>query len=102
MLKYKKKYLNNIITLIITSIITIKKSKVTFNPHLFNREAKRCLSLEKIEESIKTGNINSKKIKFPKLYITKYFRKENITYHIIIIKHKNFVEVITAWKKKGR
>ncbi len=83
-------------------IAETNKKEISFNPHMFNRGSKRNLSLEKIIETIKTGNINNKKAKFPKKYITRYFGKENITYFIIILEDEDFIEVITAWKKKGK
>lgn len=64
--------------------------------------AKRNLSLEKIEETIRTEKIKQEKTKFPKICFTRYYGKENLSYYVIIIKHKNFIEGRTAWKKKGR
>ena len=51
------------------------EKEITFNPHLFNRESKRRLSLEKIKETIRTGKVNVKKSKYPKSCITRYYGK---------------------------
>jgi len=80
----------------------LKGKEVTFNPHLFKRQH-RALDLDKIERAIRSGNILRKKCKFPhKLCFKRYFGKENSTYYVIIINHQRFIEVITAWQKKGK
>ena len=79
-----------------------KRKHITFNPHLLDKESKRTLLLEKIEETVKTGKQDKKESQFPKICLKRFFGKENLTYYVIIKEDKDFIEVITAWKKKGR
>ena len=80
-----------------------KKAEITFDPHLFNRKEYWNLDLDKIEETVRTGKIFEEKCEHPnKLCFERYFGKENITYTVIVRYHKNFIEVKTAWPKKGR
>lgn len=74
---------------------------VTFNLHLYKREINRRL-LDKIQEIVKTGKVEKKKSEFPKVCLTRYYGKENKTYFVIIVDHKELIEVITSWTKKGR
>lgn len=80
-----------------------RKAEITFNPHLFDRKEYWNIDLNKIEETVRTGKIFYDKCELPnKACFTKYFGKENITYLVIVRYHKNFIEVITSWPKKGR
>jgi len=80
-----------------------KKAKITFDPHLFDRSEYWKLDLDKIEETVRTGNVFESKCAKPnKIYFKRYFGKENQTYTVIARYHKNFIEVKTAWPKKGR
>lgn len=80
-----------------------KKAEITFNLHLFNRAEYWKLDLDKIEETVRTGNVFDEKCEKPnKVCFKKYFGKENITYTVIVRYHKNFIEVKTAWPRKGR
>ncbi|MBI3050832.1 hypothetical protein HYY74_00055 [Candidatus Woesearchaeota archaeon] len=80
-----------------------KKADITFDPHLFDRQEYRNLDLDKIEETARSGKIFEEKCEEPnKLCFTRYFGKENVTYTIIARYHQNFIEVKTAWPKKGK
>ncbi len=80
-----------------------KKAEITFDPHLFDRKEYWNLELDKIEETVRTGKIFDDKCEKPnKLCFRRYFGKENITYTVIVRYHDNFIEVKTAWPKKGR
>ena len=89
------------------SELTIKldrrKAEITFDPHLFGRKEYWNLDLDKIEETIRTGEIFEEKCEQPnKLCFKKYFGKENTTYTVIVRYYKSFIEVKTAWPAKGR
>ena len=78
-------------------------AEITFDPHLFDRKEYWNLDLDKIEETVRTGNILDKKCEKPnKICFERYFGKESITYTVIVRYHKNFIEVKTAWPKKGK
>ena len=80
-----------------------RNAEITFNPHLFDRKEYWNLDLDKVEETIKTGKIFVKKCEEPnKICFKRYFGKENITYTVIVRYHNDFIEVKTAWPKKGR
>lgn len=80
-----------------------KKSEITFHPHTFDKEKYLNLDLNKIEETVRTGRIFKNKCAKPnKLCFKRYYGKENITYTVIVRYYKNFIEVRTAWTKKGR
>ena len=83
--------------------INRKKIEVTFSPHLFDRKEYWNLDLNKVEETVRTGKIFEKKCEIPnKICFKRYFGKENITYTVIARCYKNFIEVGTAWPKKGK
>lgn len=80
-----------------------KKAEITFSPHLFRRKQYHNLDLDKIEETIREGTPFIDKCQEPnKICFQKYFGKENSTYIIIVRYHHEFIEVKTAWLKKGR
>ncbi len=80
-----------------------RKADITFDPHLFNRTKYWNLDLDKIEETIRTGKIFNQKCEKPnKICFRMFFGKENITYTVIVRYHKDFIEVKTAWPRKGR
>ena len=80
-----------------------RKVEITFDPHLFDRADYWNLDLDKIEETVRTGTVFASKCTKPnKICFKRYFGKENLTYVIIVRYHKNFIEVKTAWPKKGR
>ncbi len=80
-----------------------KKIKITFNPHLFDRKEYWNLELDKIEETARNGKIFDEKCEEPnKLCFERYFGKENVTYTVIARYYKSFIEVKTAWPRKGR
>jgi hypothetical protein len=80
-----------------------KEAEITFDPHLFDRMEYWNLDLDKIEETVRSGSVCVRKCEKPnKLFCEKYFGKENVTYVVIVRCHKNFVEVKTAWPKKGK
>lgn len=79
------------------------KCEVTFDPHAFNRSEYWNLDLDKIEETVRTGNIVQEKCEEPnKLCFERYFGKENTTYTVIARFHEQFIEVRTAWPRNGR
>ena len=80
-----------------------KKVEITFDPHLFDRQEYWNLDLDKIEEAVRTGNLFEEKCEEPnKLCFERYFGKEKITYFAIVRYHDDFIEVKTAWPRKGR
>ncbi len=80
-----------------------KPAEVTFDPHLFDKLEYHNLDLDKVEETVRTGNIVSGKCEEPnKLCLERYFVKENTTYTIIARFHEDFIEVRTVWLRKGR
>ncbi len=80
-----------------------RKAEITFDPHLFDRKEYWNLELDKVEETVRTGKIFEEKCEKPNnLCFQRYFGKENATYTVIVRYHKNFIEVKTAWPKKGR
>ena len=80
-----------------------KKAKITFDPHLFDRKEYWNLDLDKIEETARTGKVLESKCEAPnKICFQRYYGKENITYTVIVRYHNDFIEVKTAWPKKGR
>ena len=87
----------------LTRKLNRKKAEITFSPHLFDRKEYWNLDLDKIEETVKNGAIFKDKCEFPnKICFKRYFGKENLTYTVIVRYHNNFIEVKTAWPKKGR
>ncbi|HLC65560.1 MAG TPA: hypothetical protein VJI46_05565 [Candidatus Nanoarchaeia archaeon] len=75
---------------------------ITFSPHLFDRKEYRNLDLEKIEETVRTGKLHNEKCQEPnKMRFRKYFGKENVTYIVVVRCYNDFIEVKTAWPKKG-
>ena len=80
-----------------------KKAEITFDPHLFDRKEYWNLELDKIEETVRTGKIFDDKCEKPnKLCFKRYFGKKNTTYIVIVRYYNSFIEVKTAWPKKGR
>jgi len=87
----------------LTKNLDRRKAEITFDPHVFDREEYWNLDLGKIEESIRTGKIFEEKCEKPnKICFKRYFGKENTTYTVIARYHQSFIEVKTAWPKKGR
>ncbi|MBS3128470.1 hypothetical protein J4410_04965 [Candidatus Woesearchaeota archaeon] len=79
------------------------KKDIRFDQHVFDREDYRELDLNKVEETVRKGKIIERKCEEPnKICFQHYFGKENITYIVIIRDWKEFIEVKTAWTKKGR
>ncbi len=86
-----------------TKHLNRKDAQITFDSHVFDRRNYRNLDLDKIEETVRTGGIVDDKCEQPnKACFRKYFGKENTTYVVIVRYHKTFIEVKTAWPKKGR
>lgn len=80
-----------------------REAEITFDQHLFDRSEYWNLDLDKVEETVRKGKIFEEKCARPnKLCFTLYFGKENVTYTVIVRCHNNFIEVKTAWPKKGR
>mgnify|MGYP001558291931 FL=1 len=80
-----------------------KKAEITFDPHVFDRKEYWDLDLDKIEETVRTGKVFDKKCELPnKICFKRYYGKENVTYIVITRYHNYFIEVKTAWPKKGR
>ena len=80
-----------------------KRAEITFDPHVFDRKDYWNLDLDKIEDAVRTGKIFDEKCEKPnKICFKRYFGKENITYTVITRYYENFIEVKTAWPKKGR
>ena len=87
----------------LTKKIDRRKVEITFSPHLFHRKDYWNLDLDKLEETVRTGKIFEEKCEKPnKMCFRRYFGKENIAYTVIVRYHKDFIEVKTAWLKKGK
>jgi len=87
----------------LTNRVDRRKAEITFDSHLFDRKEYWSLDLNKIEETVRTGKIFEEKCEIPnKLCFKRYYGKENITYTVIVIYRKNFIEVKTTWPKKGK
>ncbi len=83
--------------------INRRKSSITFDPHLFDRKEYWNLDLDRIEETVRTGKILDKKCEGPnKISFERYFGKENCTYTLVVRYHKDFIEVKTVWRRKGK
>ena len=62
-----------------------RKAEITFDPHLFDRKEYWNLDLDKVEETIRTGKIFSKKCEKPnKICFKRFIGKKNITYTVIV------------------
>ncbi len=80
-----------------------EKAHITFDPHVFDRKEYWNLDLERIEKTIRTGKIREDKCRKPNtMCLERYFGKENCTYIVVVRHHQDFIEVKTAWKRKGR
>ena len=80
-----------------------RKTEITFDPHLFDRKEYWNLNLDKIEDTIRNGEVFESKCEKPnKVCFKRFFGKENITYTVIVRYHEDFIEVKTAWPKKGK
>ncbi|MDP7116244.1 MAG: hypothetical protein QF632_00760 [Candidatus Woesearchaeota archaeon] len=80
-----------------------KAAEITFDLHVFDRVDYWNIELDKVEETVRTGDLLGAKCEEPnKLCFTKYFGKQNCTYTVITRFHTNFIEVKTVWPKKGR
>ena len=79
-----------------------KYKGIRYHYHFLSRKKTRNLNFDIIEETIKTGKINHKKSNRNKICLERYFGKINRKYVVILIDHLNFVEVRTAWTKKGK
>ena len=80
-----------------------KSAQITFDPHLFIRQAERNFDIDFVEETVRTGGIVEEKSEPPhKLCIKKYHGKERKTYTVVVSIHQDFIEVKTTWLKKGR
>tara|TARA_B100000315_G_scaffold28857_1_gene24558 strand:- start:294 stop:572 length:279 start_codon:yes stop_codon:yes gene_type:complete len=80
-----------------------KNAEITFNPHLFDRKEYWNLDLDKVKETVRTGNVFEDKCEKPnKVCFRRYFGKENITYIVVVRFYEHFIEVKTVWPKKGR
>ena len=87
----------------LTRKLNRNKAEITFSPHLFDGKEYWNLDINKIEETLRNGKIFEEKCELPnKVCFKRYFGKENITYTVIVRYHDNFIEVKTAWPKKGR
>jgi hypothetical protein len=76
-------------------------NNLAYNPHLFERKEQRMLDLDKIEETALEGRAVRKRCGRSCMCLSRYFGKENVTYFVIVRKHRNFREVMTAWQTKG-
>ena len=80
-----------------------RKAEITFDPHVFDRREYWNLNLDKVEETVRTGKVSEGKCEMPnKICFKRYFGKEKSTYIVIVRYHNNFIEVKTAWPKKGK
>ena len=87
----------------LTKRLDRKKADITFSPHLFDKQGYWNLDLDKIAETVRSRYLFEGKCEMPnKICFKRYFGKENLAYTVIVRYHNNFIEVKTAWPKKGR
>ncbi|MEK6961212.1 MAG: hypothetical protein AABX47_08645 [Nanoarchaeota archaeon] len=80
-----------------------KSAEITFDPHVFIRQAERNFDIDFVEETVRTGSVLLEKSAPPgKICLTKYHGKERMTYVVIVVVHQTFIEVKTTWLQKGR
>lgn len=78
-------------------------AEVTFDPHVFTRQLERNFEIDFVEETVRTGTIVEEKSEPPnKICFSKYHGKEKQTYFVVVILHREFIEVKTAWLKTGK
>ncbi len=79
-----------------------RTAEITFDPHVFERKSSRNLEFEKIKKTVREGHLLKGKCQTPnKICFEHYFGKENQTYVVVTRFHHNFIEVKTAWIRKG-
>ena len=74
--------------------------EITFHPHFVKRWKTRELDIDKVEDTVKTGKV-FEKINCKRGF-RKYYGKENESYIVYVLVEKDFIEIQTAWKVKGR
>lgn len=76
---------------------------IFYDPHYFAREAERNLDVDLVEMTVRMGTPIVRKCTFPdRICFRIYFGKTNETYEVPVKIHKNYLEVKSAWKRKGR
>ncbi|MBW2999698.1 hypothetical protein KY339_03420 [Candidatus Woesearchaeota archaeon] len=83
------------------TIQSIRKKReifpVTFKRALFYRKKHWNLNIDKVEETVKKGEIITK----PKrVYFRKYFAKSKEQYIVSTVFRKNYIEVVSAWQMR--
>jgi len=78
----------------------LRNCLITAHPHFVRRWMGRKLELDKVKETIRTGNIIYRRGN--KFIIERYFGKENETYCVVCFVYGGILEVKTSWKKEGR
>lgn len=76
---------------------------IFYDPHYFVREGERNLDIDLVEKTVRMGSPQSSKSTFPdRICFKMYFGKSNETYEVPVKIYKNFLEVKSAWRRKGR
>ncbi len=83
--------------------INRRYASIFYDPHYFVREGERSLDIDLVEKTVRMGAPTKDKSTFPdRICFKMYFGKSNETYEVPVKVHKNFLEVKSAWKRKGR
>ena len=76
---------------------------ILFEAHYLARETERNLNVKLVERVVRTGRPVIEKSTFPdRICFKMYVGKTNETYEVPVKIRKDFLEVKSAWKRKGR
>jgi len=85
------------------SRINRREIVIFYDPHYLIREAERNLNIDLVERTVRLGSSVFRKSSPPDhVCFRMYFGKSNETYEAPVKIHKHFLEVKSAWKRKGR
>ena len=80
-----------------------RRFPVFFDPHDLVREAERNLDVNLVERTVRMGRpVVSKCTPPDRICFRMYMGKPNVTYEVPVKIHKEFWEVKSAWRRKGR
>lgn len=76
---------------------------IVYDPHYLARESERNLDIGYVEKTVRMGSPVSHKGATPDRICFKcYFGKINEIYEVTVKIHRHFLEVKSAWKRKGK
>lgn len=82
--------------------ISYNNKVIRYSLHFLSRRKSRLLDLGLVEKAIKTGQVNKDKSRHNKVVLERYFGKINKKYVVVLVEFREYVEVKTAWCKKGK